>query len=148
MKNLKNITKVILAVMVLSAVSCKKLIEENEKSKDLFHPPQWIQGIWLENNGTDSPTGYQFTENDFYLVHIYNLTTDQIEHRESFTDYINVHFSPETRVTEEITSSDYKINFIDSDGTTDWWKFTHVGNTIELRFKDVQDSLVYYFRRR
>src|SRR5688572_8498464 len=130
MKNL------ILLFSLFMIVSCSKDDSDSGTNSD-FHPPKWIQGVWVIDSGANAATeevAWTFTSNDFCYI----STDDNTSHcQQDFVDYSRK-VGVKTKITETITDTDYIVKYERNQGEPGTNTFKKISdNIIQWRGADL-----------
>ena len=114
-------------------VSCSKNDSDSGANSD-FHPPKWIQGVWVIQSETSNPRTdevvWTFTSNDFCYI----TTQDNMSHcQQDFANYSNKS-GFKTTITETITETSYIVKYdTPRSGHTGYNTFKKISDTIQWR---------------
>lgn len=143
MKNL-IILLAIFSIYSCSSDSDNQSADQNNNSNTSISPPEWIQGVWLLDNGAGgvNNNGYIFTSDDFLLK---NITSNY-----SFKNQIitNLSAGSNASVLQIKTNTEYNID-ITLSTVTSTYQFVKINPTKIEWINDPLGNLVntYYIKQ-
>lgn len=123
--------KQLLAIVFISTLFLSSCSKDDETSKSIFNPPNWIAGTWLEKpSNTKNQSGYKFTANNVILILKTNSGIQEVlNQREALKPAVEI---GQTKIEETKSDTYYTAKIISGGITVTEYKFQKISDNVIL----------------